>query len=59
MNYKEITKCYGLQTLIKADILYANKQQTRKANEMTQPSHLSKSQKCVQKKITNKEKIYD
>ena len=32
--------------------------QARKA-EMTQPSHLSKSQKCVQKSITNKEKIYD
>ena len=55
MNYKEITKCYGLQTFIKADILYANEQQTK---QMKWLSHLilvslrnvSKSQSQINKK---------
>lgn len=58
MNYKEITKCYGLQTFIKADILYAN-EQDRQGKQMKWLSHLisvslrnvSKSQSQIKKKI--------
>lgn len=31
MNYKEITKCHGLQTSIKVGVLHANKQTDKKS----------------------------